>query len=283
MTTKPFVGKTYSLYGASENSDGYYRKIRIVADECLNHGRSVAELLSTVRNISKSRRRLRRSVRASANSPPDSFLVRTLQKEFSPYTTSAEEHLRGLPLSKRWDRTLATSREQHHLYMLEIELQNRLDARLFRDCDTRLAFLPHCLRDLTAECKSRKRGEDYVCKGCSSACVVNAVSKLLRRHGVQPYIWITADLQSLLRSPTRTGKRLGVLGIACIPELVSGMRKCARAGVPVVGIPLDANRCGRWWGEFYPNTVNLQQLTMLLGEETLKRTPSASAQAGRVT
>jgi hypothetical protein len=41
--------------------------------------------------------------------------------------------------------------------------------------------------------------------------------------------------------------------------------------VPVVGIPLDANRCARWWGEFHHNTVNLQQLDKLLGEETLKR------------
>jgi hypothetical protein len=72
---------------------------------------------------------------------------------------------------------------------------------------------------------------------------------------------------------------VGVLGIACIPELVSGMRMCAGAGLPVVGIPLDANRCARWWGEFYYNTVNLRQLERLLGSDTLL--PSRSAHHNR--
>jgi hypothetical protein len=80
---------------------------------------------------------------------------------------------------------------------------------------------------------------------------------------------MTANLRSLFRKLHKEGKHLGVLGIACIPELVSGMRKCAGAAVPVVGIPLDANRCARWWGEFHYNTVNLHQLEKLLGEGAL--------------
>jgi hypothetical protein len=100
------------------------------------------------------------------------------------------------------------------------------------------------------------------------------VSKLLRRHGVIPYIWRTANLQSLFRRLRKEGKRVGVVGVACVPELVNGMRLCARANVPVIGMPLDANRCARWWGSFYPNTVNIRELERLLGEETLKRRAS---------
>jgi hypothetical protein len=37
------------------------------------------------------------------------------------YIGKTEEHLRSLLLSKFWDRRLATSREQYHLYMLEIK------------------------------------------------------------------------------------------------------------------------------------------------------------------
>jgi hypothetical protein len=270
MTDRTFVGKTYSLYGAGSNSDAYFDQLRIVADHCLTHYGSVEELLSLVRNVSKNKRRLKRIARTSSNATIES-LVHTLIKEFSPFTTSVAEHLRELPLTKRWDRTLATSEEQYHLYMLEIELQNRFSAESFQRCDTKLAFLPHCLRDLTAECQSAKREEDYVCKGCSKACNINAVSKMLRRHGVQPYIWMTANLHSLFRRLRKEGKQLGVLGIACIPELISGMRMCAGADIPVVGIPLDANRCARWWGEFHHNTVNLPTLEKLLGDETLKR------------
>ena len=277
---KPFVGKTYSLYGIGSNSDDYYEQLGLVADHCLTKTDGIEELLSIVLNITQNKRRLKRMAKASSPSTIPSFLVHKLQKEFSPFTKSAAEYLRELPLKKRWDRTLATSEEQYHLYMLEIELQNRLKAKSFQNCDTKLAFLPHCLRDLKAECQSVKRGEDYVCQGCSGVCNINAVSKILRRHGVQPYIWMTANLQSLFRKLKQEGKHPGVLGIACIPELISGLRLCARAEVPVVGIPLDANRCARWWGEFYPNTVNLQQLEKLLGKGTRKRDSSEGPVTG---
>ena len=57
---------------------------------------------------------------------------------------------------------------------------------------------------------------------------------------------------------------IGILGIACIPELVWGMRMCMRLGNPVVGMPLDANRCVRWMGKFHENSVNLEKLNDLL-------------------
>ena len=197
----------------------------------------------------------------------DSHLVQALRQRFSQYTPNVAIHLKGLSLPKRWDRTLTTTEEQYHLFMLEIELANRLHISDFRWCDVKMAFLPHCLHDLSATCRSTMRGEDYVCKGCSRVCCINAVSKLLRRHGISPYIWKTARLEPLFKRLRHDGKTVGVVGIACIPELVNGMRRCARAGVPAVGIPLNANRCARWWGEFHPNSVNLQELENLLGHE----------------
>jgi hypothetical protein len=265
MMEKPFAGKTYSLYGTGSNSDDYYDQLRLVADQCLTNTGSIEELLSVVLTITKNKHRLKKIAQASSHSTIETFLVHKLLKEFSPFTKSVAEHLRELPLKKRWDRTLATSEEQYHLYMLEIELRNRLNTKSFRNCDTKLAFLPHCLRDLKAECQSAKWGEDSVCRECSGVCTIHALSKMLPRYGIQPYLWMTANLRSLFRKLKKEGKQLGLLGIACIPELVSGLRLCASAEVPAVGIPLDANRCARWWGEFYPNTVNWKQLEKLLG------------------
>ena len=270
MTEPSLVGKTYSLYGEWNNSDAYYALLHTVTDQCLTDNTPPEDLLSFVRRVSKNKRRLKRISRAPVDSGAESFLLHKLSAEFFPYTASVAKHLRDLPLAKRWDWALATSEEQYHLYMLEIELQNRLDAKAFQACDMKLAFLPHCLHDLTVECKSVIRGEDYVCKGCSSGCNINAVFKLLRRHGIQPYIWMTANLRTLFKRLRREGRHVGVLGIACIPELVRGMRMCVTAGVPVVGIPLDANRCARWWGEFHPNTVNVGQIELWIGETTLK-------------
>ena len=59
-------------------------------------------------------------------------------------------------------------------------------------------------------------------------------------------------------------RTLGVLGIACVPELTFGMRSCRSKGIAVVGIPLNANRCIRWFGEFFPNSVDIDELERLV-------------------
>jgi hypothetical protein len=42
------------------------------------------------------------------------------------------------------------------------------------------------------------------------------------------------------------------------------MRNCRKINIPVVGIPLNANRCVRWFGEFLPNSVDLVELERLV-------------------
>ena len=264
--SEPLRGKTYSLHGPTTSSHKYYEKISGLADYFSQTAPDLRTLLSLIRNAGRGKRYLKSLLRKGSDHSFDAFLVNSLRNEFSMYTTEVQSHLRGLSTIDRWDRTLATSEEQYHLSMLEIELVNRLHREAFRACKNKLAFLPHCLRDLAADCRSTQRGLDYVCKGCSENCNVNYTTKLLRRHGVKPYIWMTANLRSLFKR-LRTGENsLGVLGIACIPELVRGMRLCMRFNVPVVGVPLDANRCARWWGEFHWNTVNVERLEALLAE-----------------
>jgi hypothetical protein len=161
------------------------------------------------------------------------------------------------------DRRLRTTEEQYHLHMLEIELANRVHRDGFLRSESRIALLPHCLRDFRRECRSAPGDLDAVCVGCSKACFLHRVSALLREAGVRPYIWRNAELSSLFRRLEGRGA-FGVLGIACIPELAWGIRACMNRKVPVVGIPLDANRCMRWMGRFEETSVNLERLSELV-------------------
>ena len=258
-----FEGKTYSLRPAATVSDGYYETIGHLTDSVLQSFPSEQALLLKVRTLGKQKRALRKLLASETNSP-DRLLLRTLSSALKPFTSGVQSHLRSRRGFDRWSRTLTMSEEQYHLAMAEIELVNRIYAQKFRSCSKKYAFLPHCLRDLGAECRSAQRDIDYVCKGCSESCNVNHASKILRLHEVKPYIWMTADLSALFRKVKKEGNSMGVLGIACVPELVRGMRMCLKHDVPVVGVPLDANRCARWWGEFHWNTVNLAKLESLL-------------------
>ena len=57
---------------------------------------------------------------------------------------------------------------------------------------------------------------------------------------------------------------IAVLGIACVVELIRGMRLCMKAKLPVMGIPLNANRCARWMDGFYETSVDLSALENIL-------------------
>lgn len=260
----PVQGKTYSLYGDSPGTDRYYRSVREVADLCVQQCPDVRELLSRLQQASKKKRFLKKQLRTHGGGSFMHFVVTAARDVLSRHTGAVASHLKELSILKRWDGTLLTTEEQYHLYMLEIELANRIFSESFRQSKRKIAFLPYCLRDFSRDCRSARGELDYVCKGCSRECFINQVSALLRKYGAEPYIWMNAHLKSLLSELREKEDGLGVLGIACIPELVRGMRLCMRLDIPAVGIPLNANRCMRWTGEFHPTSVNLEELEDLV-------------------
>ena len=259
---QPVPGKTFSLYGTAASPEGYYRAVNTLADECLVLQPDIDALIAEVRRLGKRPRLARKLSAPGATSLPRS-IVQNARSRLASYTKAVKEHLAELSLLKRFDGVIAFTEEQYHLAMLEIELMNRAYSDRFRNARRKLAFLPHCLRDLKADCRAATCDIDYACKGCSTVCNVNAVSTLLRQNSIEPYIWMEADLKALFRGLKDAESGLGVMGIACVPELVHGMRMCAKLGIPVAGIPLNANRCARWMGEFHPTSVELVEVLRL--------------------
>ena len=259
----PLPGKTYSLFGRCSSTDGYYDLIRQLTDECLLKYPDKESLLGKLQRAS-ARKRLLRKGRVGLGDPDVVFLLGRISPALSEYTPFVEQHLKDLSILKFRDRRLWTSEEQYHLYMLEIELVNRINQEEFMKCERKIAFLPHCLKDFKRGCKSSMSDIDYVCRGCSDSCFLNRVSTLLRRNGVDAYIWMGTDLRKL-KGLSHSEGRIGGLGIACVPELVMGMRKSMKLGIPTVGVPLSANRCERWMGAFYENSVSLETIIQLVG------------------
>ncbi len=260
----PVYGKTFSLFGSSSETETYYRRIGEFANECVLKFGDARNLVIILRKTSDRKKYLSKQRTFINDDDFINYAVNHLLEEFSVYTEAVHAHLKNLSLSERLDSVLSAGEDQYHLYMLEIELTNRINKKLFSESGYKIAFLPHCLRDLSRNCLSAPNGIDYVCKACSKNCYLNGVFQILKQHGVDPYIWMNADLKSVLKDQKKLYGTVGVLGIACIPELVNGMRSCGKFDVPAIGIPLDANRCTRWMGEFHQNSVDLSSLEHLL-------------------
>lgn len=274
----PFEGKTYTLFGNSESTTGYYETISHLADLVQTMCPDTMKQIEEIREFSSGKRRLKRSLKKKVTVEVERDRMAEIMQITDPvlrvYTGKVEEHLKRLPVSKIWDRRLATSREQYHLYMLEIELTNRLNRTKFLEADRKIALMPYCLQDFSVNCKSAKNGFDYQCKKCSANCFQNHAGEILKAHNIEPYIWMEGDMKQLAKYTMSQNKTFGVLGIACIPELTFGMRDCRKRNIPVVGLPLNANRCIRWFGEFFQNSVDLDELEKLVSPTALPALPS---------
>jgi hypothetical protein len=267
MADIPLSGKTYSLYGSDPSTEPYYDLISRLADAALRECPDIRKLLNRIHRMSRWARLGFGDFRGLL---PDD--LRGSDDPLAVYTPGVHRHLRTMP-PRRWlERSLRTTENQYHLYMLEIELVNRLHGDAFRAAKRKIALLPHCMRDFSKECLAANDGVDLVCKRCSKICWMRRMSDLLRDHEIHPYIWMNAGFKEHYRALQSGGESFAVLGVACLPELIAGMRSCLKLGVPVVGLPLDANRCARWMGEFLENTMNLGRLEKIIHHRDAENT-----------
>jgi len=257
----PVQGKTYTLFAEGADSEAYYATIKHLADDFLRRRPDAKKLLTLIQQADKKSFRLK-------TTREDRRLLRevreTLRRSLSLYTRQVSEHLQSLTWAQRRDPTIATPEEQYHLYMLEIELVNRIYREEFKRATYKFALLAHCLRDFRPDCRAVPGDIEAVCRHCTEDCLIHLGSLLLEKYGIRPYISVEMEQEKLFKKLKREHPSLGALGIACVPELAQGMRLCLRAGIPPVGIPLDANRCARWMSQAHETSFNLVQLEELL-------------------
>lgn len=259
LRVAPVLGKTYSLFGQHKSTIPFYEHVnkhlttlqKLIPD---NH-----DLLVHLQSISKNRRKFN----DWRKSDPQ---ISAAFSELVVYLTDLNEHLKQRPCYRLRSGALSTMEHQYLTYFLEFELVNRMNREKFLQTRFKLALLPHCIRISIPGCKARSDGLDLVCTKCSKGCYIREITEILHENNIKAYIWMEMNFGPTTKLLQREFKTLGILGIACIPELISGMRKCLRYGLPVIGLPLNANRCIRWMGDFYPNSMNLEKLRSLVSE-----------------
>lgn len=257
---KIFKGKTYSLFGNHKTTEQYYRVIRELTDLFLKRCPDEKRLLLQIRKAGSGRGALA----GDYDKALISFIKKAFRESLSIYTEGVNEHLRTLPLSRRLDSILRTKQEQYHLYMIEIELVNRMYKEAFRNSEYKFALIAHCLRDFRPGCRSAEGDIESVCRGCTRECFVHLASVLLKKYDIHPYISLSIDLDKLFKKIRAEHQSVGALGIACVPELAAGMRLCIKLDIAPAGIPLDANRCARWMGQAHESSFSIEELERLL-------------------
>ncbi len=259
---KAVSGKTYSLFGSNLSTDQYFRTIHVIAESLLALCPDQRVLLFHVQKAGGMR--FKKRLAYAWDAALIALIRKKLYDALHSYTPRVNEHLKNIPFSQRIDKTIRTREEGYHLYMLEIELVNRIYKNAFKESSYKFALLPHCLRDFRPQCSSVPGDIEHVCMGCTEDCFIRFGSRLLTKYEIHPYISITIDQKKLFARLKAEHPDIGAVGVACIPELAQAMRLCIKLGISPIGIPLSANLCARWMKRTYESSFSLEELEKIV-------------------
>ncbi len=155
------------------------------------------------------------------------------------------------------------------LYLLEALSFQVLD-RAWRDAFQRtrdtLVVLPDCLSLHNPECEKVDREWGDRCARCLPECPASRAVEICRRYGARA-VFAKREQEAMLSHHRDRSGDLGVVGVACVLMLASGMRAAGMLGIPARGVLLEGCGCEHWNDEVFGTRFALDRLEAILAEK----------------
>jgi hypothetical protein len=116
-----------------------------------------------------------------------------------------------------------------------------------------------------AECRALRKGKDISCTHCSAQCEVNKLTKLGIIDGFDVAIIPHSSDFSEWLERWKGNKEVGVVGVACVLNLLTGGYETKALGIPAQCVFLDYCGCQKHWDKTgIPTQLNKTQLSTIL-------------------
>lgn len=187
------------------------------------------------------------------------------------YTQNVDRYLNEVRPEKYWHEDVifcGRRRVEYHLNMVGAEIMNRVSREEFAAAGRKAVLLPACMcMHPFPACKAVGDGDSLVCMGCSAGCSVNRLKTLGEKHDfdvlVVPH---ESSISSAGKGNMFIGPGTGIVGVACVLNLVSGGWMLKDMGIPAQCVVLDYCGCkNHWCSEGLPTEINISQLGKILG------------------
>lgn len=156
---------------------------------------------------------------------------------------------------------------EYHLNMVGAEIMNRAFKKDFHKRPRKALLLPGCMKISQANCKARETNLGLRCSGCSKICKVDQLTKMGDKHGFEVYI-ISHESSAFSKSSKEDRDELGIIGVACVSNLIAGGWKSDSIGIPAQCVLLDYSSCKNHWdNEGFPTDINVNKLMQLFNIE----------------
>lgn len=184
------------------------------------------------------------------------------------YTENVKNFLNTsyLDYGSRDDNFFCGRREvEYHLNMLGAEILNNCFKSDFKKAEHKKVFLPSCMclnsKDV---CQKRRIKNGFLCTGCSPRCEVNKITKLGADSGFEVLV-ISHNTDVFSGQENIKYGTVGIIGIACILNLIEGGLKARSLNLMPQCVILDYCGCKRHWDRHgIPTSISFSKLFEIL-------------------
>lgn len=190
------------------------------------------------------------------------------------YTSNVDKYLDKIKDASRWREDIILRqrrRLEYHLNMVGAEIMNRAFRQAFVATNKKILLLPTCMTSPRKSfCQSEAFGKDFKCKACSTKCQVNQLTVLGQKDGFK--VMVVPHESSISADGRRYelfDEDAGVVGVACVLNLISGGWLLKDMNIPAQCVLLDYCGCKKHWHENGISTcINLNKLQEILGQRS---------------
>ena len=135
---------------------------------------------------------------------------------------------------------------EYHLNMLGAEIMNRIFREDFESKPRKAIILPGCMNANSKKCRANEDALGDVCTFCNPDCNVFKITKAFPNHEV----YIVSHESTAFRGARKEDiDELGIIGITCVLNLISGGWKSSNLSIPPQCVLLNNVACKKHWLE----------------------------------
>lgn len=179
------------------------------------------------------------------------LFVKEMSQRFGEYTAGVDifNEMKSEFYHDREDKLYCIRKKnEYYLNIVCAEILNRAFRSEFDQSSTKIVMLPTCMRKPDARCKAG-RGPEIKCAKCDVHCTICRISTLCESRGFQTrLIPHSSDFSRTLKH-WKNDKSVGLVGIACILNLLRGGYEMRKLGIPSQCVFLDWAGCRGHWNE----------------------------------
>lgn len=131
----------------------------------------------------------------------------------------------------------------YYVNMIGSQILNQCYREDFKKCQKVYLFLPGCLAARGAECPASEEKDGYRCLACTETCQVRKLSE------TYPHVRIVYHGSQMEQKKVEEKKSIGVIGVACVLNLLSGGMKARRLGYIPQCVILNECGCSIHWSQ----------------------------------